>query len=386
MLSWMECPGAAPTGVDQKLLAPWTLPMRSKYLGGLTGNSIILVIVFVVIAMLLTVLSYFRPDAAEQIGWPTSAWSVLLFLHQGNCVLAMQTLKDAKSTWPESFAGFVFACVYGIAVPCYFLWLHGEGLRTLEFRKYGNAWQYPSFLFFRGAWGPNTNYDRQSALFSDCNEDAPLWVCVLPMIFTVILSLVEALPLGCLAQSIIMAAMFGGNAAFHALVRPRRWWVLNVHGTLVNVLLCVYCVFSGAGVGGGASLLLYASYLNSVTSTIVGVASVIEKFWLRVKIWPLEGRTEVGGVEESLVIEMQERFTTEADDGRFHKLMRDLDALHREQADLLFKVSAPLPEVEPRVSDVTDDRFERLMTDLDELEDESEILFRRVGKMVAELY
>ena len=71
------------------------------------------------------------------------------------------------------------------------------------------------------------------------------------MIFTVILSLVEALPLGCLAQSIIMAAMFGGNAAFHALVRPRRWWVLNVHGTLVNVLLCLYCVFSGAGVGGG---------------------------------------------------------------------------------------------------------------------------------------
>ena len=137
-----------------------------------------------------------------------------------------------------------------------------------------------------------------------------------------------------------MAAMFGANAAFHALVRPRRWWVLNAHGTLVNVLMGLYCVFSGAGVDGGASLLLYASYLNSVTSTIVGVASVIEKFWLRVQIWPLEKSTE------SVATEMQDRFTTNA----------------------------------------TDDSFYKLMGDLDDLEDEHEGLFRRVGKMVADFH
>ena len=44
----MECPSATPNGVDQKLLAPWTLPMSSTTHGGLLGNTIILVIVFAV--------------------------------------------------------------------------------------------------------------------------------------------------------------------------------------------------------------------------------------------------------------------------------------------------------------------------------------------------
>ena len=77
---------------------------------------------------------------------------------------------------------------------------------------------------------------------------------------------------------------------------------------------------------------------------------------------------------------MQDRFTTNATDDSFHELMGEIDVLHRAQEDVLFKVSAPLPEIQPRV---TDDRFERLMTDLDELEDESESLFRRVGKKSA---
>ena len=76
-----------------------------------------------------------------------------------------------------------------------------------------------------------------------------------------------------------------------------------------------------------------------MTSTIVGVASVIEKLWLRVEIWPLEERAE------SVATEMQERFTTDAPDDRSNRLMGDLDVLHREQADLLFKVSAALPEL-----------------------------------------
>ena len=47
---------------------------------------------------------------------------------------------------------------------------------------------------------------------------------------------------------------------------------------------------------------------------------------------------------------MEVRFTTEATDDRFHKLMGDIDVVHREQEDLLFKVSALLPEVQPRVT------------------------------------
>ena len=114
---------------------------------------------------------------------------------------------------------------------------------------------------------------------------------------------------------------------------------------------------------------------------------------------------------------MQDRFTTNATDDSFHKLMGEIDVLHRAQEDLLLKVSAPLPKIQPRVTDdrfkqprveirprdertesvatemqdrfttnATDDSFYKLMGDLDDLEDEHEGLFRRVGKMVADLH
>ena len=159
MLSYMQCPGSSPTGLDQKLLAPWTLSMRSKYLGGLFGNTIILATAFAfvrIVSAALTIcpwLDYNAETADMLIGWPTAAWSAVLYFHQGNSVLAVQTLVDATSTWPEYLLGVMFVCLYCIAAPCFFLWLHVKVFRTLEFRKYDTQ-RFPSFLFFSRGVGP----------------------------------------------------------------------------------------------------------------------------------------------------------------------------------------------------------------------------------------
>ena len=302
MLSWMKCSSKSLRQTDQRLLAPWVLPIRPSTefdpLGGLLGNVIIVIGTFVIVYALIRGLERFlgwsRNDAAAMVGWPTTGWTVLAFLHQGNCILVAQALAGPAFSFHEKILAACIGVPLCVGIPLWFVWWHAERYdaengMSAAFRVYP-----PSWTFYVGAWGPNTRYACHSAFFADSSPRFPLWSCVFPLFFVLALAIVVAVPLSCTAQASTLASLFGGFALVHALLRPRRWWVMNLQGFFSNGLLSAYCLVS---VGEGPpealeKILLAASAVNATFSVVTAIAMAAEWYWFRATIWPVEEENE----------------------------------------------------------------------------------------------
>ena len=295
MLSNVKCSGKNKTlrQIDQRLLAPFVVPIRPSNefdpVGGLLGNIFIgisvCVIVYALMRALQTFLGCSRNDAAAKVGWPSTWWTVLSFLHQGNCNLVVQCLVDPAFASHEKAVAVCLGLVLCVGLPFYFLWWHAEHEMSIVFRVYP-----PSRTFYFGAWGPNTRHDSHGTFFADSSPRLPLWFCVFPMFFVLALAAVEVMPLSCVAQASTLAALFGGFALLHALLCPRRWWVFNLQGFFANALLCAYCLVHVWELPPEVpeKILLTASGVSAIFSVVLGIAMLSEIFWYRRTIWPTE--------------------------------------------------------------------------------------------------